>query len=642
MSDQPTHILLVEDETAHTKLISRAFDNSTKTFRLAVAATLKEAKSYLATSNPDLVIVDFLLPDGKGTELLPVEKKTSPYPIIMMTAYGDENLAVEAMKAGALEYVVKSEGIFADMPHIAARALSEWNHILQRKQMEKVLKEREALLRAVLAASPVGICLEHNQSVKWHNEGMSRILGYANGSLIGKNIREFYRNDDEYEKAESQLLSEMCTRGIGQLETRWVTESGNIVDCFLQSTPLDPSDVSKGIILSITDITERKELQQRLVEAQKIEAVGTLAGGIAHDFNNILAVILGNAEMGLLEVVSESTKDNLDQILQATHRAKELVKQILTYSRKAEHTKKPCRLGSIVKTTLKLIRATLPSTIEIQHDVESSKGVILADLTQINQVLLNLCTNSAQAMGDKGGILKIALTDLNFDSDNITLYPDLTPGPYVKMTVKDTGIGIDSDHIEKIFDPYFTTKEAGKGTGMGLAVAYGIIKSHGGSIKVYSKKDQGATFEVFLPIVDSEVKSENHKSETLLEGNENVLFIDDEDPIVNLVKQMLERLGYQVVAANSPVEAFERFKEDPDKFDIVISDMTMPALTGVMLAQKIFSIRPDIPFILCTGYNESVSEETAKNIGIKKFLMKPLEIKILSEAIRSSLENSTK
>jgi PAS domain S-box-containing protein len=638
MSGNQTHILLVEDESAHAELISRAFYDNQKEFRLAVAATINEARSYLEASNPDLVIVDFLLPDGKGTDLLTVEKETSPYPIVMMTAYGDENLAVEAMKAGALDYVVKSESIFSDMPHIAERALREWNHIIQRKQAENALKEREAMLRAVMTASPVGICLELDQVIKWHNEGLSRILGYANGSLKGKKVRDFYTEEDEFNRTKNQLLSEINKKGIGQVETKWLTENGEIIDCYLQSTLLDPPRASNGLITTITDITDRNKLQQRLIEAQKMEAVGTLAGGIAHDFNNILAAIMGNAEMGMFEEISDSTKHNLDQILMASHRAKDLVKQILTYSRKSEPIKKPFRITPIVHETIKMVRATIPSTIEIQSELESSTGVILADLTQINQVLLNLCTNSAQAMAGKGGILTVGLFDVNLDSDNVVLYPNADPGAYVKLMVKDTGTGIAPADIERIFDPYFTTKEAGKGTGMGLAVAYGIIKSHGGHVKVYSELGDGTTFEVLFPRIESETISDDKKIDSPPMGNEKILFIDDEDFLVDLAKRMLEKLGYQVVVKQSPMEALEMFKDQPDEFDLVISDMTMPGLTGVELAKQIIAIRSDIPFILCSGYNEHVSAEKIKGFGIKEFLMKPLEIKVLAKTIRRALE----
>ncbi|MGD2272246.1 MAG: response regulator [Desulfobacterales bacterium] len=638
MSDQPIHILLVEDDSAHTELISRAFEDSPKAFLLAVAATLKDARSYLAASNPDLVIVDFLLPDGKGTDLLAVKKKTAPYPIVMMTAYGNQNLAVEAMKAGALDYVVKSEGIFADMPHIAARALREWNHITQRKQAEKALKEHEALLRAVMAASPVGICLELDQAIRWHNDGLPRILGFTNGSLIGKKFRDFYPDDDEFKRTESRLFSEIRVQGIGKAETKWVKENGETIDCYLQSTLLDHSNASSGMIMTITDVSEKNKLQQRLIEAQKMEAVGTLAGGIAHDFNNILAAVMGNAEMGLLEEVSDSAKHNLDQILKATHRAKNLVKQILTYSRKSEPVKKPFRIGPIVHETLKLIRATIPATIEIQPDLEECTGVIQADPTQINQILLNLCANSAQAMEEKGGMLAVRLMDLNLDSENAGLYPGANPGAYVKLIVTDAGTGIAPDNLERIFDPYFTTKEAGKGTGMGLAVAYGIIKSHGGHIKVYSELGKGTTFEVLFPRIISETVTVDEKIDTPPMGNEKILFVDDEDFLVDLAKRMLEKLGYQVVVKQSPIEALEVFKDQPDKFDIVISDMTMPGLTGLELAQKLMAIRSDIPFILCTGYNERVSEENVKDFGIKEFLMKPLEFKVLAKTIRRALE----
>ena len=638
MRAKQPHILLVEDESAHTELIARAFENNRKQFRLAVAANLKEANSFLATSTPDLAIVDFLLPDGKGTDLLLSEKDLSPFPIVMMTAYGDENLAVEAMKAGALDYVVKSEGIFADMPHIAERALREWNHIIQRNQAKKALKEREAMLRAVMTASPVGICLELDQVIKWHNEGLSRILGYANGSLQGKKVRDLYTDEDEFKRTKNQLLSEINEKGIGQVETRWLTENGEIIECYLQSTLLDPSRVSKGLIMTITDVTEKNKLQQRLIEAQKMEAVGTLAGGIAHDFNNILAAIMGNAEMGLFEEISDSTKYTLDQILIATHRAKDLVKQILTYSRRSEPMKKPFRIGPIVHETLKMIRATIPTTIEIHQDLESSTGVILADLTQINQVLLNLCTNSAQAMAEKGGILTVGLFDVNLDSESVVLYPAANPGAYVKLMVKDNGTGIAPADLERIFDPYFTTKAAGKGTGMGLAVVYGIIKSHGGHIKVYSELGVGTTFEVLFPKIGSKTISDDKNIATPPKGNERILFVDDEVFLIDLVKRMLEKLGYQVVVKQSPLEALELFKDQPHKFDLVISDMTMPELTGVELARQIIAIRPDTPFILCTGYNEHVSEEKIKSFGIKEFLMKPLEVKVLAETIRKALE----
>jgi CheY-like chemotaxis protein len=285
-----------------------------------------------------------------------------------------------------------------------------------------------------------------------------------------------------------------------------------------------------------------------------------------------------------------------------------------------------------------MIRATIPTTIEIQQDLESSTGVILADLTQINQVLLNLCTNSAQAMAEKGGILTVGLFDVNLDSDNVVLYPNADPGTYVKLMVKDTGTGIAPANLDRIFDPYFTTKGAGKGTGMGLAVAYGIIKSHGGHIKVYSELGKGATFEVLFPRIESEAISDDKNIDMSPMGNERILFIDDEDFLVDLAKRMLEKLGYQVVVKQSPIEALEIFKDQPDKFDLVISDMTMPGLTGVELAKQVIAIRSDIPFILCTGYNEHVSEEKIKSFGIKEFIMKPLEIKVLARTIRRALE----
>ena len=384
---------------------------------------------------------------------------------------------------------------------------------------------------------------------------------------------------------------------------------------------------------------DKKKLKARLSQAQKMEAIGTLAGGIAHDFNNILAAIIGYAELAILEVPDGSkVKQDLMEIFKAGNRAKDLVQQILTFSRQSDMEKKPVRVSRIVKEALKFLRASLPTTIEIRENIEKDIGTIEADPTQIHQILMNLCTNAHHAMREEGGILEVTLTNVDMDAYTIRQYPDISSGPYVRLSVSDTGHGITPDVKERIFDPYFTTKGVGEGTGLGLAVVHGIVKDHAGAITVYSETGKGTTFHIFLPVIE---KAEEPKKETmgpLPTGHERILFIDDDPSLVEIGREILGKLGYDVVAKTSSIEALELFREQPDKFDLVITDMTMPNMTGDRLAAELMKIRPDIPTILCSGFSEKMSNEKADALGIKNFLMKPIVMKDLAKTIRKVLD----
>jgi len=386
---------------------------------------------------------------------------------------------------------------------------------------------------------------------------------------------------------------------------------------------------------------ERLALEEQLHQTQKMEAIGALAGGIAHDFNNILTAISGYAELANLETPEGSkAKDNLRQSIKATHRARDLVQQILAFSRQSKQERKPLDIRPIIKEVLKLLRASLPSTIEIRQNMEGDLGVIEADPTQIHQVLMNLCTNAAQAMSDDGGVLEVSLTKFDMDRGTLAFYPDLEPGPYLKLRVSDTGHGMPPEILQRIFDPYFTTKEPGKGTGLGLTVVHGIVKSHGGAIGVASEPGKGTSFDVYLPRVDIVIRPvEVERLEPpLLGGRERVLFVDDEKAIVEIGQKMLERLGYEVVGRTSSVEALELFRAKPESFDLVITDLTMPNMTGDKLAQELLNLRPDTPIILCTGFSERITEEKAKSLGIREFIMKPLVMKDLAKVMRRVLD----
>jgi signal transduction histidine kinase/ActR/RegA family two-component response regulator len=388
-----------------------------------------------------------------------------------------------------------------------------------------------------------------------------------------------------------------------------------------------------------TEMADRARVEEQLRQSHKMEAVGTLAGGIAHDFNNMLAAIIGNAELAMDDVPEEmAARHNLDQIFKAGMRARGLVRQILTFSRKTEHEHKPLPLTPIVNETFKLLRSLLPTIIEMRLNIEAASDVVLADPVQIQQVLMNLCTNAADAMRHSGGRLEITLADTVFTEGDLLPAEGMQPGSYVTLTVADTGPGMHEDVKSRIFEPFFTTKERGQGTGMGLAVVYGIVKSHQGAITVLSQPGQGATFTVYLPRHTSAEKTDEPTSGLVPGGKERILFVDDEELLVEMAERMLDRLGYKVLGKTDSVDALRTFGKDPAAFDLVITDQTMPQMTGAVLAQKLKEIRPDIPLILCTGYSETISQEKAESMGIDGFVMKPLSRNELGETIRRVLD----
>ncbi len=384
---------------------------------------------------------------------------------------------------------------------------------------------------------------------------------------------------------------------------------------------------------------EQQRLEEQLRHAQKIEAIGTLSGGIAHDFNNILGIILGYTDLALLEVPEgTSLQRKLNEVIKASGRAKDLVNQILTFSRQREQERRPIQIGFIVKEVLKMLRASLPATIEIRKNVDSGLGTVLSDPTQIHQVLMNLCTNAAHAMREKGGILEVTLSDVDIDSETASRHMDLAPGQYQKLTVSDTGHGMDARVMERIFEPFFTTKKPGEGTGMGLSVVHGIVRSLGGAITVKSQPGKGSTFEIFLPRMNGEIYEKPVDIAPLPHGSERILFVDDEESLVRIGQQMLENLGYRVTARTSSIEALNAFRAKPDQFDLLVSDVTMPNMTGPDLVKAVLRIRPDIPVILCTGFSDSISKEKVKTIGVQELIMKPIVQREIAEIIRRVLD----
>lgn len=384
---------------------------------------------------------------------------------------------------------------------------------------------------------------------------------------------------------------------------------------------------------------DKKKFETQLRQAHKMEAIGTLTGGIAHDFNNILGIIIGNTELALDDIPEGNPANlNLEEVLKASLRAKDVVRQLLSFSRQTDQERKPIKLVPVIQDTIKLLRATIPMSIDIRQDIDDSSDTVFADPTQIHQIMINLCTNAAHAMEDTGGILEVGIKNVVLDEVSAELYSDLTPGDYVKLTISDTGPGISPQIKDRIFDPYFTTKDIGKGTGMGLSVVHGIVKSHGGAIIIDSELDRGTTFSIFFQVIEKEAVEEIKTEEELPVGNERILFVDDEAAMVDVGRYRLERLGYKIETKTSPVDALEAFHDNPDQFDLVITDMSMPQMTGDQLVKEILKTRPDMPTILCTGFSEKIDEDKAKEMGIREYIEKPINRRDLAFMVRKVLD----
>jgi|GEM_PF-942973 len=505
-------------------------------------------------------------------------------------------------------------------------------------------KSEEAHMRlatAVEQAAELILITDTDGTIQYVNPSYERVTGYTRDELIGKNSRilKSGKHDQAFYK---DLWDTIHSGEVWRGRIINKTKSGRL---YQEEATITPIRDSAGNIINFVgvkrDVTRESMLEKQLQQAQKMEAIGTLAGGIAHDFNNILAAISGYSELARLDMKNNPrATNNLDKVLKASYRAKELVSQILTFSRQADYENKPVHIGSVVKEVLKLMRASLPTTIEIQQIIDQDIGNVLADPTQIHQVVMNICTNTDHAMRDKGGILQVSLNRPKGDPEFTLQFPGQDPESHLRLKISDTGHGMPPEVLERIFDPYFTTKEKGEGTGLGLAVVHGIVKNHNGHIAVHSEVGKGSTFCVYLPRIARHAKRwHKNAAKTIPRGNEHILLVDDEKDIVQMEQQMLEHLGYEVTIRTVSVKALRDFQSQPNKFDLIITDMTMPKMTGDLLAQEIRKIDPAVPIVLCTGFSAKMSDETARSIGISEYLLKPLALGKLAKTVRDLLDD---
>lgn len=515
------------------------------------------------------------------------------------------------------------------------------NDIIKRNIIELDRLESEKKYRDLVDNAVMGI-YQTNKDGRFVliNKKLATIFGYASTQEFLSsvdNAANLYKNPE----TRVEILKEIEENGVingKEIELKTKNDQDIWVKLYVRSAvDKDGSAINEGLI---EDISERVKLENQVRQSQKMEAIGALAGGIAHDFNNILSAIIGYSHLAFDEIEEEHPISYyLEQILTSSHRASELVKQILLFSRQQSIEPKPTKIGTLIKEISKLIRASMPSTIEIRTNISIESDLVLADPGQIHQVLMNLCTNAGYAMRETGGVLNIVLNDMDINNENLGSYPGLNEGSYLQLQISDTGPGIPEQIIDKIFDPFFSTKDRHEGTGLGLSVVHGIVASLKGIISVESNNEHGTRFNILLPKFQESVDNKKYVTKgSVPRGREHILFIDDESILVDLGKQILENLGYTITGKTSSEEALKNFQTEPDLYDLVISDLTMPDMTGVELGKKLMRIRSDIPIILCSGYSESIDIEDLKGMGFKDFLHKPLIIKNLATAIRNALD----
>ncbi len=640
-------VLYIEHNQADIDLTIRHFQKHAAHISLDAVSSVKEF--YEALDSTDLIarynvlLLDYRLPLENALDVLK-RIRQSPHegiPVILVTGKGDEEIAVMALKLGAFDYVTKHKGYLFKLPSIIENAFYSW----QLTHEHQALEESERRYRSLFEDNKVAMLLIDAGSGRIVDANLAAVdfYGWSREELCAKKIEEITVSTPD-EIAAKMNAAEKEKRG--HLLLRHRRCDGSVRDVEMYSGDIDIKGRSLRYLLlhdvtqSIETEKEKRKLQEQLNQAQKMEALGTLAGGIAHDFNNVLGVILGYTEFVKEQATPDSQiQEDLDQVLIAAKRAKDLVKQILAFSRQALVERIPIKIQPLLKEGLKMLRSSIPSTISINEDIDPKSGIILAAPSHIHQILMNLCTNAYHAMEKTGGTLSISLKTAHITADSKKkMLLDSPPGEYVEIAVSDTGCGIGPDILDKIFDPYFTTKEVGKGTGLGLAIIYGILSEYGGAISVETQLGKGTTFHVYFPVLKEDVLPDIKESDDIPRGEERILFVDDEKLLADLGGTMLARLGYKTTVALNGFEALEYFRKTPEQFDLVITDQTMPGMTGVDLARRLLEIRPEVPIILCTGYSNLVDAESAKAIGIREFALKPLTTSAIATLIRQALD----
>jgi signal transduction histidine kinase/DNA-binding response OmpR family regulator len=665
-------ILHIEDNEDDAFLIERALKKGGYDLFVKRVETAQEIEQALKADDWDIILSDFDLPNYSGIAALElVMDKRPDLPFILVSGAVGEEMAVELMRKGAVDYIMKDN--LSPLVPVVDRELAE-------SKNRRIIRENDLAMQSIVKGI-VGTTGE--ESFEKILQGLCNLVGAESGligvvdkdsidtlsALIDHKKSSILRYDisgspcqvvmdDGFQLysenvcglfPKDKILVEMGIESYVGVSLQNTVKKVIGVLCIFSGHKIKIPDRLKDYmeivaakaaseIERIKSEKERLFLEEQLHQSQKMESIGTLTGGIAHDFNNIMGIIVGNTELALEDVPKwNPAHASLEQIKSASLRAAGIVKQLLSFSRKTNQKMEKIQILPIVKDALQLLRPTIPSTIDIQTEFIAKETTVKADPTQINQVIINICINASHAMEETGGVLKILVDNMVIDKATDEKYP-LARGKYLKITITDTGHGMDPLIINRIFDPYFTTKEIGKGSGMGLAAVHGIIKNHRGKIFVDSRLEKGSVFTLFFPLAEGKAVIETGPNEEAPLGKERILFVDDEFPIVDVVQKILKRLGYQVEAQTSPRVALEIFKTDPGYFDLVMTDMTMPEMNGITLAENLRDIRPDIPIIICTGHSSMINKEKARAAGFEAYVMKPITTINIANTLRKVLD----
>jgi PAS domain S-box-containing protein len=640
---KPYRILIVDDDPNILNSISTLLID--EDFVVSTVENGEKAVELLKNGNFDLVLTDLVMGKVDGIDVLKVAKEqNSDTRVIILTGFREMNSAIDSLRLKADDFLLKpceSDELLLRM----SNCLNQLDLIRKNRKIELELKKSEERYRNLVECTHDLIwSMDLYGYYSFSNKAVIKFLGYEPEEIVNNKIFSKIHPDEMKQIIEmyKKSIKEKC--GWKNVVIRWFHKDGSIRLLESTATPVfDSDDQLRGFNGIDRDVTMKKRMEDEMLNTKKLESIGILTKGIAHNFNNILAIILGNTELSL-DIVPKwnPVYDNLQIMKNASWRASDLVKQLTTFSRYNDQKLENVNIGEIINESNGLLRSKIPGTIEIRYDIQTTDETILSDPVLLNQILMNLCLNSSDAMENTVGLIEISAKKVFIDNNAANDHIELKRGNYIQLVVKDSGTGIDPSIIDQIFDPFFTTKDIGNGFGMGLAVVHGIVKYHKGAIRVDSKPGKGAAFTIYFPGIQTVTKEKSDESDTLLMGNEKILFVDDEEAVVSTMKKALERLGYNVKTTTNPKDAMNMIRSKPDMFDLIISDMIMPQMTGVMLFEEVRKIRKDIPFIICTGHSELINEYKAKAMGISHYIMKPFSIKKFAESIRNVFTDNYK